>query len=96
MTDARKPDSTARTGEGLVDAATKFGSSLARLATAVAAVPLSVLPVQNRDDAVKAAGDLFTAVGTLHMTAVKTAVRGVETAANEFNKAIETVPPAKK
>ncbi|NTU82741.1 MAG: hypothetical protein HGA45_25795, partial [Chloroflexales bacterium] len=97
MSELRKPDITTRQGEELVDAAGKFGSSLVRLGTAVVSVPLSVLPAKTREDAVKATGDLFGAVGTLHLSLLKATVRGVETAASELNKAVgEAFPPATK
>lgn len=96
MSEPRKPNTTLPQSEELVDAAGKLGNTLVRLGTAVVAVPLSVLPAQTREDAVKATGDLLGAVGSLHLSLLRATARGVESAAHEFNKAVgEVSPPAK-
>lgn len=95
MSEPRKPTITLPQSEELVDAAGKLGTSLARLGTAVVAVPLAVLPAQAREDAVKATGDLFGAVGSLHLSLLRVTARGVESVAHEFNKAVTEAFPQK-
>jgi hypothetical protein len=68
---------------------------MGRLANAAVAVPLAILPAQSREGALKVTGDVINAVGNLHMTLLKATVRGVETAASEFNKAVESTTPKK-
>lgn len=57
--------------DGLVGAASELGNSVARLAAAVIAIPLSVLPPQARNDTTTAAREAIGAVGKLNITIVK-------------------------
>lgn len=97
MSDSRKAGAATLSGDNLVDAAAVVGTSLARVGTLMVSWPFYLLPEQERDDAIAATNHFFTAVGELHLSVVRAAVRGLSAATREITKgASEQAPSAAK
>lgn len=89
MADSRDYGTASRASEDLVDAAGALGASVARLGIAAVGWPLYLLPPRVRHDAIDATTDLFSAVGALHMSFARAAIRGVQAATRELNRVVD-------
>lgn len=94
MADGKNPSSALAPNTDLADAAGTLGTSLARVSALVVSLPFYVLPDKEREDAVAATTQLFTAVGELHLRLVRTAARGLGAAARQLTRPAEGKAPA--
>lgn len=88
MTTQKPTAPLAQSVDGLVGAASDLGSSVAKLAAAMLAIPLSVLPPQARDDTTAAARDAIGAVGKLNVSIVKAVTSILESFVRTVDKVI--------
>lgn len=88
MTDTQNQNRQARLRDDLVDAAAAFGAGVVRLGIA-AAWPLYLLPPKSRQDVIEVASNFAGAVGRLHLSLARGAIRGIEVVANELNRVID-------
>lgn len=84
MADGKNPSNTTAQGNDLVDAAGTLGTSLARVGALMVSWPFYILPAKERDNAIAATTQLFTAVGELHLSFLQAAARGLGLAAREL------------
>lgn len=94
MADGKTLGSSTVQGNDLVDAAGNLGTSLVRLGTLMVSWPFYILPDKERDDAIAATTQLFTAVGDLHLSFVRAATRGLGLVAREITKSNGAEAPA--
>jgi hypothetical protein len=89
MADAKITSSTTAPINDLADAAGTLGTSLARVSALVVSLPFIILPDKEREDAVAATTQLFTAVGELHLRLVRATARGFSNAARQMANSVE-------
>lgn len=89
MTEPRNQGSTTGRGDDLIDAAGTLGASVVRLGMAAVTGPLYLLPPRARNEAIDATGDLFRAVGRLHLGIARAAIRGLDVVAREINRVVD-------
>lgn len=81
MADGKNPGNATAQSSDLVDTVGTLGTNLARVGAMVVSLPFYILPAKERDDAISATTQLFTAVGDLHLSLLRGAVHGVGIAA---------------
>lgn len=94
MSDGKNLGNATAQSTDLVDAAGALGKSLAQVGALMVSWPFYILPVKERDDAIRATTQLFTAVGELHLSLLRTAARGLGMAARELTRPAGTEAPA--
>lgn len=112
MADEKNPSGATAPNNTLAETTEALKTNMARVGALMVSWPFLILPDKERDDAVGAATQLFTAVGDLHLGLVRTAARGLGLAARQLTRPaggeapaphptttkvpIEGVPPAKR
>lgn len=94
MADGKNASNATAQSNDLIDAAGTLGTNLARVGALMVSWPFYILPAKERDDAIAATTQLFTAVGELHLRVLRGAVRGLGIAARELTRPATKDTPA--
>ncbi len=93
MADGKNPSSATAQSNDLFDASETIGTNLARVGALMVSWPFYILPTKERDDAIAATTQLFTAVGKLHLDVLRAAARSLGIAARELTSPADAGTP---
>jgi hypothetical protein len=96
MTTTQPTTPVAQPVEQLVESVITLGTSIVRLGASAIVIPLSILPLKERESTIQTAHKLLTSAEKINVSVLRVAGRVTTTWLNEIDKAIvaATPPPA--